>query len=374
MAHESTGTKRTYTVASYSIKELILKKFEDGLNWQETASDHNISHKTVYYWAQHKNKDMNGVPIKKKKGKRTIGKIGLLERSFIEDLMAENPSTTLKEVKEKIFEEFNLVVSITTLSRAMHCLCFSHKKQVFVSHTANNVVNLQKRRVYCEKYIQYEAAQKDIIFIDESNFNLHCTRSKGWSRVGTRAKKKRVSAKGANLQMLGAINPIVGAIGFETFSGSIKQAEHDAWLIRVVEYAVEKGLQSNNLVIVLDNAPSHRGIESRQVYTQLEALGTKLLRLGPYSAPLNPIELIWNTIKAFIKRKVGASLNLITTVPAEHTQKSWRYHLMKSWAELSFLTITQAQVYRTTMHCRSLFERCLLLQPLEDSHSSELQT
>ena len=149
------------------------------------------------------------------------------------------------------------------------------------------------------------------------------------------------------------INPLIGAIGFETFSGSIKQAEHDAWLIRVVEYAIEKGLSSQNLVIVLDNAPSHRGIEDRPVYSQLTALGTKLLRLGPYSAPLNPIELIWNTIKSFIKRKVAGSLDLLTTIPEGYTQKSWRFNLMRDWAELAFQTVNRVQVFRTTMHCRA---------------------
>ena len=230
------------------------------MNWKETTTDHNVSVKIVYYWVQHKNKDSNGVPVKEKNGGRTTPKIGLIELKFIEDLFAENPSTTLKEVKEKLYMYLNLRVSLSTLSRAIHCICFTHKKQVFVSNTANNLINLQKRKIYSEKYIEFEAAQKDIIFIDESNFNLHCTRTKGWSRIGTRAKQKRVSAKGANLQLLRAINPLIGAIGFQTFSGSIKQAEHDAWLIRVVEYAIEKGLSSQNVVIVLDNAPSHRGI------------------------------------------------------------------------------------------------------------------
>ena len=129
MTQNTTGTKRKYTVANYSVKKLILRKFDEGLNWKETAADHNVSVKTVYYWVQHKNKDSNGVPVKEKKGGRTTPKIGLTELKFIEDLFAENPSTTLKEVKEKLYMDLNLRLSLSTLSRAIHCICFTHKNK-----------------------------------------------------------------------------------------------------------------------------------------------------------------------------------------------------------------------------------------------------
>ncbi len=63
--------------------------------------------------------------------------------------------------------------------------------------------------------------------------------------------------------------------------------------------------------MVIDNAPCHSGIES--LFDDPEFAGHSLLRLGPYSPMLNPIEHVWSVLKAYVKRILSERLTNITT-------------------------------------------------------------
>lgn len=52
-------------------------------------------------------------------------------------------------------------------------------------------------------------------------------------------------------------------------------------------------------MLILDNASIHR---SREVQDLCERTGVKLEYLPPYSPDYNPIELVFNTLKAWIRR------------------------------------------------------------------------
>ena len=62
-------------------------------------------------------------------------------------------------------------------------------------------------------------------------------------------------------------------------------------------YAVRKANGDRKVVMVLDNGPVHR---SNAVRFTAEVMDITLVFLPPYSPQLNPIELIWKTIKARI--------------------------------------------------------------------------
>ena len=54
-----------------------------------------------------------------------------------------------------------------------------------------------------------------------------------------------------------------------------------------------------------DNMPVHTALE--MVFMEEEFAGTQLLWLVPYSAPMNPIEIIWSAVKA--KCELAAALD-----------------------------------------------------------------
>ena len=79
-------------------------------------------------------------------------------------------------------------------------------------------------------------------------------------------------------------------------------------------------------VIVMDNLPAHK---HRQVRTLLRRHRCRLLYLPPYSPDLNPIELAWSKLKAYLRaararlwpaleQAVGTGLRTITAQNAQH--------------------------------------------------------
>jgi transposase len=71
------------------------------------------------------------------------------------------------------------------------------------------------------------------------------------------------------------------------------------WMTELIEDRIWKGVPANNIVVVVDDAPYHSGIEL--VEQNPPYAGFIILRLGPYSAPLNPIEAVWSSVKAKFK-------------------------------------------------------------------------
>lgn len=52
------------------------------------------------------------------------------------------------------------------------------------------------------------------------------------------------------------------------------------------------------MVVIMDNAPWHRGDEITDL---IESTGAKLIKLPPYSPDLNPIEHAWANLKHYVK-------------------------------------------------------------------------
>ena len=93
----------------------------------------------------------------------------------------------------------------------------------------------------------------------------------------------------------------------EVHNRCVRHPDNDAWILRVVQAASDKGVQAPNLAVVLDDAPAQRGLETR---IGSEIAEVKLMRLGPYSALLNPIELLWCQIKSRIEGATSSKCHL----------------------------------------------------------------
>ena len=79
----------------------------------------------------------------------------------------------------------------------------------------------------------------------------------------------------------------------------------------------------SNVVVVCDNAPCHCELEA--VFDEEEFEGGQLLRLGPYSAPLNPIEEVWNVTKSYKKQELSQRMpELLNSTPPPG--KTWVEH------------------------------------------------
>ncbi|KAG0938528.1 hypothetical protein G6F30_007717 [Rhizopus arrhizus] len=152
------------------------------------------------------------VPQQTKRGRRVGTVFELTEKhfKFIIDLVDERSTTTVSGIHELLLIEFpSLSVSPSAVYRHLRTSCaLSMKKLEKISITRNSKETLKKRK---ETILQWLADKEmdfenNCVFLDEAGFNLHMTRTRGWSKKGAPAKTTVPASKGTTITILGAIS------------------------------------------------------------------------------------------------------------------------------------------------------------------------
>ena len=87
----------------------------------------------------------------------------------------------------------------------------------------------------------------------------------------------------------------------------------------------------NHIVMILDNFTAHR---TENVAITAEILDNELIFLPPYSPQLNPIELIWKSIKKVISRTYAKNQEMmVETVETNFIELSRRKAFCENWME-----------------------------------------
>ena len=84
---------------------------------------------------------------------------------------------------------------------------------------ANTEENKEKRAQFCRQFLHYQGQGRPIIFLDETNFNLHISRKFGRSKQGERCSVLVSGSKGANIHVIGCISSL-GVVHIEVRRGS----------------------------------------------------------------------------------------------------------------------------------------------------------
>ena len=143
-------------------------------------------------------------------------------------------------------------------------------------------------------------------YVDECVFSLYIARNRGQSLRGLPARRVADNQRTPHVTLLCAICPNDGLVHSKVIFGGAKQADVDGFIsgLFTLSFGLALEASSNNTVfIVLDNAPCHRGIENR--LQDLIPPHIQFKRLPPYSCELNPIELCFQSVKAYIKRTLS---------------------------------------------------------------------
>ena len=245
---------------------------------------------------------------------------------FLEQRFNEKPSATLKELLAKLELEIGLTVCLTTVGNAVNGMMYSYKKMHYEPATMNSLPN---KGNFLRTLTEAIGNGKSIVWHDEINFNVWCTRSTGWSRVGRRAVVARWTSKGQNLHIIGAIEQTIGIVYYTIRQGSLKKEDFLQLLQELVNACEIKGIAYNELAVVIDNALAH--CEAGEI---VEANpGVQVIRLGPYSPALNGIEACWSVVKSAIKQQLSARQQELFEAPAETTQVAHRLRIMREIAD-----------------------------------------
>ncbi|KAE9340698.1 hypothetical protein PR003_g10359 [Phytophthora rubi] len=183
-----------------------------------------------------------------------------------EELIDEDCRMTQEQLRDRLHSDLGVDVSVASVHRALQGMLYSTKRLRIEKEMMNSSVNKEKRKT----------------FVAELNKPIK---------------------KGSNLHRQGGVSSGSGLILLQTHEGSVKKQENARFMAGLFVAALRsedyEELQPVKVVIVTDDSPSHSEVESLAlVYLAADGIVNLnkfvVLRLGPYSPMLNPIEGCWN--------------------------------------------------------------------------------
>lgn len=154
----------------------------------------------------------------------------------------------------------------------------------------------------------------NVIYVDETSFNMTMSRGRGRSEKGVRAVAQRKVMKNNAISVCAAVSPTEGIIDFR-IREKIKKEDVGKRLScnffkDFIENLIEKHIPNTPHYIIADNCNQHSAkdlnamiLENQPVTEIRDELppNIQFVFLPPYSPELNPIEQSFNVWKAHIK-------------------------------------------------------------------------
>ena len=134
-----------------------------------------------------------------------------------------------------------------------------------------------------------DKGQIDLVYFDQSGFNLSAKVVYAWQKRGTRISIPVTRGKSQNV--LGMMWHRCQRFESFVFEGAI-----DSSVVIECFDLIAKGLEKQTWV-VLDNASIHTSAEFEDKIEEWEELGLKVYFLPSYCPSLNKIEMLWQKIK-----------------------------------------------------------------------------
>ena len=141
-----------------------------------------------------------------------------------------------------------------------------------------------------------------LVFLDESGVNTGMTRLYGRGSSHERVvdytpdiRFERISIL-SSLRLNGDMVPLV-------FEGALNGNLFKEYISKCLAPSLRKGD-----IVIMDNLSSHK---VKGVVDPILAVGAHVVYLPPYSPDLNPIELMWSKIKAYLRKAKVRSAELM---------------------------------------------------------------
>jgi transposase len=137
---------------------------------------------------------------------------------------------------------------------------------------------------------------EQLVFADESHFNrLTLRRPYAWAKRGDRASRHEFQFRGSKYSILPALS-LDGILHLEVVENAVTGASFRRFVEGLLPRMNKWPLP--NSVLVVDNASIHKVAGIREL---VEGHGMRLMFLPSYSPDLNPIELTFSSIKAWLR-------------------------------------------------------------------------
>jgi transposase len=241
-----------------------------------------VSKSTISRWINQKNTQL----VKNKIGRKET--LNDNERAIIIDFVSNNELITLNELQKWITLTHGKTVSRSTLTRLLKKGRISYKN--VRKSLQKTIITEEQRKSFITDILT--KGYKNIVCLDEVGFQLNMKRTKGWSKIGSRCISYDKKIRRVNYHGIFIINADKGIeyqiydkpINIDSFSNFIKNLKNSHILSKT---------------IVLDNLRIHHNLK---VKTELLNKFSDIRWTPSYSPDLNPIETVFSSLKAYLKR------------------------------------------------------------------------
>ncbi|KAE9013047.1 hypothetical protein PR001_g15506 [Phytophthora rubi] len=284
-------------------KQRVLRVFREGADWKLAAIHNDLPYATARRAVVE-----SGMDPKQRGGVRSsCVKMTVELMAKLEEYLDEDCRATLTDMCDRLLSDTGVIVSKSSVHRALQGMLYSTKKLRIEKAAMNNSINKQKRKEFVEKLDGHISRGDMIVYQDETNFNLYMSRSEG------------------------------------THEGSIAKLENARFIADFQvedlarQFLTEDGIMNGNRLV--------------------------LLRLGPYSLMLNPIEGCWNVLKLKMRRFMATKKQELLVRGEYDTYTAHRLAIMKEAVAQAVPAITRRLVWRLERHAA---KACTLAERGED--------
>jgi transposase len=275
-----------------SLIQAIVDRVHDGRNNKEISRDLGVTAKTVRKYRLNMNAFSGPIAPRCVR----IGRPPLLKQCHIDalvELLHGKPTSYIDEMRDFLYDEYDVKVSLTTLGDQLKALRWSRKAASKAARERHEGLR-RAFRARCQQIYRPD----QIICLDESACNERTgDRKYGWSEINTSCDVSYSAKRSERWSLLPAMD-VDGYIDHMVFQGAITAELMEEFVAnKVLPYCTPwPGKRS---VIVLDNASIHRSARLADLCAEA---GVIIEFLPPYSPDMNPIEQTFKALKTWIRR------------------------------------------------------------------------
>ncbi|MFN0191978.1 MAG: IS630 family transposase [Aestuariivirga sp.] len=315
-------------IRSYSqdLRDRVVAAVGSGMSRRAAARRFAVSESSAVRWAGRAARE--GSCAARQLG-RPAGKGPLSDHlAFLIAQVEAEPDITMPELAARLVSRRGISANPASLSRLLCRAGFTYKKTVMASECDRPDVAERRRLWITGRQPHMRRTPWRLVFIDETSVTTKMTRLRGRALRGQRLKARAPAGRwrtqtfiaGLRSDRLTAPWIINGAIDREAF---------DTYVETQLAPALGKGD-----VVILDNLSVHL---SAKAEASLRSRGSWMLFLPQYSPDLNPIEMAFSKLKAYLRKAAARTFDDLTAAVGDicrlyQSEECWNYFKTAGYA------------------------------------------
>lgn len=263
-----------------------------GLKTSKLATIYGKSQRTIVRWVG--NYEKNGC-VTRKQREIVYKKFSLEKREWIVNLFVENPVLYLNEARSLFVKEFEMNISVGSISNVLHEAGMTWKA------LERRAIQVREGDI-CEFYKEIVSMKWDVfnlVFLDEVSFDSRgMLRNRGYGQVGKKLIYRGEFKRRARISSLCFLNQR-GIVENFQIDGTFTRKVFFDCCRRFALSGKVKMYPGINSIWILDGARIHC---DKNIVTYLSSLGIQVIFLPAYCPYFMPIEVIFGLVKRHLRR------------------------------------------------------------------------